>query len=440
MEGKATPSLIIGAPASGSGKTTLTLAILRALHRRGRSVSSYKIGPDYIDPVFHRRASNHTCYNIDPWAMSSETITGIFFEVLSNKDIAIGEGVMGLFDGAQNGCGSTADIAVAHDIPIVLVVDAKGQAASVAALLTGYNTYREDVSIAGVIFNKVGGPGHVRLLLEATEKVGIPLLGCVPKSDLLALDHRHLGLVQAREKPELENFLDAAAELISNHIDLSALSNLARPVANITENPLTTLSPIGQHIAIAEDDAFSFIYPHILEGWKNAGAALSFFSPLDNQAPSIDADAIFLPGGYPELHCDKLSINSRFKNAMITARASGTKIYGECGGFMALGDYLIDKEGRQHQMLGLLPVTTSFAKPKLHLGYRNARLQQDSFLGPRNTHFKAHEFHYAHMTDTLAHSALFDISNARDENLGTVGAISGNVAGSFIHLIDKAQT
>ncbi|USG62293.1 cobyrinate a,c-diamide synthase [Sneathiella marina] len=440
MEGKAAPSLIIGAPASGSGKTTLTLAILRALHNLGHSVSSYKIGPDYIDPVFHRRASNHTCYNIDPWAMSSQTITDMFFELLKNKDIAIGEGVMGLFDGAQNGSGSTADVSVAHNIPIVLVVDAKGQAASVAALLTGFNTYREDVTIAGVIFNKVGGPGHVRLLREAAEKVGLPLLGCIPKSDLLALDHRHLGLVQARETVELEKFLDAAAGLISTHIDLLALFKLARPVANITDNPFTALSPIGQHIAVAEDDAFSFIYPHVLEGWKNAGAALSFFSPLDDEAPSKEADAIFLPGGYPELHCEKLGNNSQFKKAMTLAAASGAKIYGECGGFMTLGDILIDKEGHQHQMLGLLPVTTSFAEPKLHLGYRNARLKKDSFLGPDNTLFKAHEFHYAHMTETSAQSALFDISNARDENLGTVGAISGNVAGSFIHLIDKAQT
>ncbi|MEH6526316.1 MAG: cobyrinate a,c-diamide synthase [Sneathiella sp.] len=437
MEEKVAPSLIIGAPASGSGKTTLTLAILRALYRRGRSVSSYKIGPDYIDPVFHRQASNLTCYNIDPWAMSSQTIPSILYEVLKNKDIAIGEGVMGLFDGAQNGSGSTADIAVAHDIPIVLVVDAKGQAASVAALLTGFNSYRKDVSIAGVIFNKVGGPGHVRLLCEAAEKVGLPMLGCVPKSNLLALDHRHLGLVQARETQGLENFLNAAADLVSDHVDLTALSNLARPVAGITQNPLKILSPIGQHIAIADDDAFSFTYPHILEGWKNAGASLSFFSPLRNQVPSAQADAIFLPGGYPELHCEKLSNNSQFKAAMIAAAANGAKIYGECGGFMALGDCLIDNEGHPHQMLGLLPITTSFSEPKLHLGYRNAILQQDSFLGSKDTLFKAHEFHYAHMTATSSQSALFGISNARDENLGSVGAISGNVAGSFIHLIDK---
>lgn len=439
MAGKIAPSLIIGAPASGSGKTTLTLSILRALHRTGQTVGSFKIGPDYIDPVFHRRASKHTCYNIDPWAMSSSTISDMFFNVLKYKDIAIGEGVMGLFDGAQNGQGSTADIAVAYDIPIVLVVDAKGQAASVAALLTGFKTYREDVVIAGVIFNKVGGPGHVRLLREAAEKVGLPLLGCVPKSDLLALDHRHLGLVQAREKLELEGFLDAAAEFVSNHIDLTALCDLARPVANTTENPLKTLSPIGQHIAVAEDDAFSFTYPHILDSWKSAGAALSLFSPLDNQAPSPQADAIFLPGGYPELHCEKLSNNSLFKNAMTAAAANGTKIYGECGGFMTLGDYLIDNKGFHHQMLGLLPVTTSFAEPKIHLGYRQARLLQDCFLGPKNSRFKAHEFHYAHMTNNSAHSALFDISNARDENLGSVGAISGNIAGSFIHLIDKVQ-
>jgi cobyrinic acid a,c-diamide synthase len=440
MVGKSVPSLIIGAPSSGSGKTTITLALLRALRHSGLSVGSFKVGPDYIDPVFHRQASQHTCFNIDPWAMSSETISGLLSQLYDNKDIVIGEGVMGLFDGAQDGSGSTADVAALYTIPVILVVDAKGQAASVAALLSGFDTYRDDISIAGVIFNKVGGPGHVRLLREAAEKVGIPLLGCIPKSDTLTLNQRHLGLVQAREMKELDRFLDSASEIIAKHIDLEKLCELAAPPNNTLGKTFHAISPLGQHIAIAEDDAFSFIYPHILEGWKNDGTEISFFSPLEDLGPSTSADAIFLPGGYPELYCEKLSSSKTFKSSMAAAAAKGVSIYGECGGFMVLGEGLIDKAGQYHQMLELLPIKTSFENPKLHLGYRRARLLQNSILGEKDVRFKAHEFHYAQITKTTSHSELFEIKNARGEGLGNVGAVSDNVAGSFIHLIDRMHS
>lgn len=432
------PSLIIAAPSSGSGKTVITLALLRAFRRKGLAVGSFKVGPDYIDPAFHRRASGHPCYNIDGWAMRACTRTDLFETVHHDKGLVIGEGVMGLFDGAQGGGGATADISAEYNIPIVLVVDAKGQAASVAALLKGFNTYHDDICISGVIFNKVGGEGHIRLLKEAAAEIGIPALGFVPKSEALALDHRHLGLVQARENKALEVFLNAAADLIDAHVDLDALQAVAKARKFPDNRELSPILPLGQRIAVAEDDAFAFIYPHLLENWRSMGVEVSFFSPLRDEAPVADANAVYLPGGYPELYAETLSNAAHFKQAMIQAKKADTAIYGECGGFMTLGRSLIDADGNTHDMLGLLPVQTSFAKPKLHLGYRIARLQQKNILGDINIEFKAHEFHYAEVTSSDSVASLFDLKNARGEDLGAAGAVVGRVAGSFIHLIDRA--
>ncbi|WP_373085231.1 cobyrinate a,c-diamide synthase [Sneathiella sp.] len=434
------PALLIAAPASGSGKTTITLALLRALRRRGHRVGSFKVGPDYIDPAFHAAASGRACSNLDPWAMRPDMQSAILQDVLADSDIVIGEGVMGLFDGAQDGRGSTADVAADWGIPLVLVVDAKGQAASVAALLQGFNSFRNDVRLSGVIFNKVGGPGHVRLLREAAEKAGILALGFLPRLDGLALDHRHLGLVQARENAELNAFLDAAADSIEAHCDLDALLRTATTPCGLTpgSSKAAPLPPLGQKMAVAEDDAFAFTYPHLLAGWRNAGVELSFFSPLADEGPAAGSDAIFLPGGYPELYCERLARAENFKSALRSAAEASLSIYGECGGFMVLGESLTDKAEQSHEMLGLLPVQTSFAAPKLHLGYRRAQLSNNSILGNKNSSFTAHEFHYASITAENAAPSLFDICDARGIDLGSAGAIAGSIAGSFIHLIDKA--
>ena len=334
------PGVIIAAPASGSGKTTVTLALLRALRTRGLKVGSFKVGPDYIDPVFHTRASGRICPNLDSWAMRIETLSGLGDRVCTDVDLVIGEGVMGLFDGALIGQGSTADLASLFDMPVVLVVDAGRMGASAAALVEGFINHREDVDVAGIIFNRVASEIHADLLKRACDDhFSQPVIGCLPTSQKLELPSRHLGLVQADEKPSLESFLDEAAAIVAEHLDLEQFQRLARPFGlGLYGPPPCPLRPLGQRIAVAEDLAFAFAYPAVLEGWRQAGAEVFSYSPLNDEAPPEDADAVYLPGGYPELHAGKVGRKHQLSRRAEARRCSQQRfIYGECGGFMVLG-------------------------------------------------------------------------------------------------------
>ena len=428
--------LVLAAPASGSGKTTLTLGLLRALRRRGVDVAGAKVGPDYIDPGFHRAASGRASVNLDPWAMRPETIAGAVAGI--DAGLVLCEGVMGLFDGAgaAGDKGSTADLAALTGWPVVLVVDAGGQSASVAALLRGFATHRGDVPLAGVIFNRVGSERHAAMLRAATAKAlpDLPILGAVPRRDGLALPSRHLGLVLAEEHAALEPFLDQAGEAMAAAIDLDALVALARPARLDGSEDAIPVPPLGQRIAVAQDRAFAFAYPHLLDGWRRAGAELLPFSPLADEAPDAAADAVFLPGGYPELHAGTLAAGARFKAGLRRLAEIGAVIYGECGGYMVLGETLIDGDGVGHAMTGLLPVVTSFAAPRRRLGYR----QVTGLAGPwRGQSFRAHEFHFAEEQARWAGAALFVCRDADGNELAAAGAVIGKVAGSFIHLIDR---
>ena len=433
------PGLIIAAPASGSGKTTVTLALLRALRGAGVAVTSFKIGPDYLDPMFHARASGRRCVNLDSWAMRIETLAGLSDELVKDAALVIGEGVMGLFDGAADGQGSTADLASLFDLPVILVVDARGMAASAAALIEGFTRHRDDVEVAGVIFNRVGGAAHAELLRRACDdRFAQPVLGCLPYAPELELPARHLGLVQADELAQLDDFLERAATLIAEHIDLPRLRRLARPFGlGLYGPPARPLRPLGQRIAVAKDLAFAFAYPAVLEGWRTAGAELVFFSPLADQPPDASADAVYLPGGYPELHAATLAGHGAFLAGLRSAARRGAFVYGECGGFMVLGERLVDSEGRDHAMAGILPIATSFAEPGLHLGYRRIRLLAPSPLGQPGAAYRGHEFHYARLIGGHDAPPLFEATDARRRPLGQIGAQIGNVCGSFVHLIDR---
>ena len=439
------PGLVIAAPASGSGKTLVTLALLRRYRNAGLAVASAKVGPDYIDPAFHAAAGGGTCRNLDSWAMRPETLAAEVSGLGLGAALTLVEGVMGLFDGGPGGGGSTAELAALTGWPIVLVVDARGMAASAAALLHGFAGYRPALRPAGVIFNRVGGAGHERILRAACDELGLPCLGCLPRDPALTLPERHLGLVQAAEHPALEAFLEAAAALVARHIDGEALRKLARPARSIAEpSPAEApLPPLGQRIAVAADEAFAFAYPAVLEGWRRAGAELLPFSPLSDQAPAAACDAVYLPGGYPELQAGRLAGNGAFLEGLRQAAGRGAAVYGECGGFMALGAGLVDATGERHAMAGLLPLETSFAAPRLTLGYRSARLLADGPLGRRGAGFRGHEFHYARALGTQAPAErgappLFEARNASDEALGTLGLRLGTVSGSFLHLVDRA--
>ncbi len=439
-----TAGLVIAAPASGSGKTTITLGLLRHFRNRGVAVAAAKVGPDYIDPAFHAAAGGRACVNLDGWAMRPQTLAALAAQVGAEADLVIAEGVMGLFDGAPDGSGSTADVAVALGWPVVLVVDVRGQATSAAATVLGFARFRPDVTVAGVIFNRSGGDKHAGMLRRACAPLGIPVLGCLPRRQDLAVPDRHLGLVQAAEHEDIDAFCDRAAAAVAEHIDTAALAALAapaRPTVPTTQPASPVLPPPGQRIAVAADVAFAFAYAFVLDGWRAAGAEISLFSPLADEAPDAAADSVYLPGGYPELHAGRLAANRTFLDGVRQAAGRGAVVYGECGGYMTLGRGLVDAAGIRHEMLGLLPVETSFARRRLHLGYRLAVTATDGPFGAAGTAFRGHEFHFASIVaEEHGDAPLFRARDASGTDLGPVGARCGTVMGSFMHLIDRADT
>ena len=433
----AVPSIIISAPTSGAGKTTITLGILRALANKGLKVSAAKVGPDYIDSKFHEKASGGRCVNLDSWAMNKSQLHYLANEAAENSDLFLIEGVMGLFDGAlqsgESGNGSTASVAIELGIPVILVIDASAQAQSVAALAHGFRDLDKRLDFAGVILNRVRSQRHGKLMESALSDSGIKVFGMIPSNNDLSLPSRHLGLVQADELKALEQFIQEASRSISINVDLDAIkeasnSNISSPA------PANFLKPLGRHIAVARDIAFNFTYNHILGGWTNSGVKISYFSPLNNEGPDVSADAVYLPGGYPELHAEKISKNTTFLNGLRKASEAGKWVYGECGGFMVLGKTLTDASGTRFPMSGLLDLQTSFENPKLSLGYRQGKLTTDCPFGIKGQVFRSHEFHYACITSAGGDS-LFSVQDSSEELKGSAGLVKGSVFGSFLHII-----
>ncbi|MHA6691760.1 cobyrinate a,c-diamide synthase [Devosia sp. A449] len=425
--------LVIAAPRSGSGKTVITLGLLAALRQSGVVVAPAKTGPDYIDPAFLARAALREAVNLDPWSMSGARLKALASTQATGADLLLVEGVMGLFDGAADNTGSTADLAELLELPVVLVVDSERQSQSVAPLVAGFANWRPGVRIGGVILNRVASTKHERMLVEALAATGIPCLGAIPRDAALVVPERHLGLVLPGEMAAFAGFIDAAATAIGTYVDLARLQALAAPLPE-ADAPSAPLPPLGQRIAIARDDAFAFAYPHLLDGWRALGAELSFFSPLGDEAPKADCDAVFLPGGYPELHGATLANAVNFKAGLVAARDREALLYGECGGFMVLGETLVDKAGQGHEMAGLLPVTTRIDRPKRILGYR--RLVQSGAL-PWPGRLNGHEFHYSSAKQSRL-PPLFAATDARGEALPPMGAAIGRVMGSYAHVVDGA--
>ena len=441
--------LVIAAPASGSGKTLTTLSLLSLLRANGVDAAGCKIGPDYIDPGFHAAATGKPCFNLDIWSMRPESLRRLMARQAARAELLIIEGVMGLFDGIPGldirHNASSAQLARQLGLPVLLVLNAKGQGATIGAVIDGLVRYDPTLTIAGVIFNNVGSAVHREILGDAARMAGVPVLGYLPHIAALKLPARHLGLVQAREMAELTAFFAAARTAFAAAVDLDAIVAAAGLLPapefltmadDVAFEPL--LPPPGQRIALADDAAFAFTYPFHREGWALAGAEILPFSPLNDEAPRGDADAIFLPGGYPELYAGRLAANHRFLGGLRAAAMRNVFIYGECGGYMTLGTHLVDAEGGRHQMAGLLPVETSFATRKLHLGYRAISQLTATPLGKVGAAFRGHEFHYASIVSEGAAPPLFMAEDARGRDLGPVGRHVGSVMGSFMHLIDRA--
>jgi cobyrinic acid a,c-diamide synthase len=438
----APPGLLIAAPRSGSGKTTVTLGLLRAFRRAGVAVGGAKCGPDYIDPPFHRAASGRPSVNLDSWAMSPELLGALAAGVGDGCELILCEALMGLFDGVPGPpgrTGSSADVAAALGWPVLLVLDVSGQSQSAAAIVKGCATYDPRVAIAGVVLNRVGSPRHTRLATEAIEALGIPVVGALPRSESIALPERHLGLVQAAETSDLHRRLEQMADFVSEHARIGAIRSLAGAPAGLP-GPCRQIAvaPPGQRIAVARDEAFSFLYPHLLQGWRSAGAEIRFFSPLADEGPGGDCDSCWLPGGYPELHADRLAGSHHFFQQLRDFAAT-RPVHGECGGYMILGTTMTDAHGAIHPMADLLGVSTSFARRKLHLGYREARLAADGCLGAGGTRLRGHEFHYASVEAQGDDAPFAMVTDAYGAEPVPAGSRRGRVSGSFFHVIAVAS-
>jgi cobyrinic acid a,c-diamide synthase len=440
--------LIVSAPRSGSGKTVITLALLAALRRRGVKVRAAKAGPDYIDAGFHAAATGAAGLNLDSWAMAPPLLDALLAQAAGGAELLVLEGVMGLFDGvtgAPGRCGTTADLAARFGLPVLLVIDAAGQSQSAAAVLRGFATHDPAVRIAGVVLNRLGSERHRALVSEAIAALRapatIPIFGAIPRDAALALPERHLGLVQAGEHGDLTGWLDRLAALAERHLDLDAVMAAAAPLpppaSGAGREPMAALRPPGERIGLALDQAFSFVYPHILDGWRQAGAEIVTFSPLADEPPPDGCDACWLPGGYPELHAGALAAASRFR-AGLTHFAQTRPVHGECGGYMVLGQWLTDANGRRHAMTGLMGHATSFAQRQLQLGYREARLRLDSPLGGAGSVVRGHEFHYATLTAAGDDAPLADLTDGQGRALGPAGGRRERVTGTFFHAIAPA--
>ena len=432
-------ALILGAPRSGSGKTSVTIGLLRAFQRRGVKVRGIKTGPDYIDPGFHEAATGLPGLNLDSWAMAPELLRHLAREQAADAELILIESAMGLFDGIvtePNRSGAASDLARLFGLPVLLVLDVSGQSQTAAAIACGFMRYDPDVEMAACVLNRAGSERHKKLSGDAIEAIGLPVVGTVLRDPTLVLPERHLGLVQASEHPEMDAHIDRLADVMERSLDLDAIFAAARPFDIPSGSTEKALSPPGQRIALAEDAAFTFLYPHIKREWRAMGAEIIPFSPLADEAPPADCDTCWLPGGYPELHAGRLASAGNFKDGL-KAFSQTRPVHGECGGYMVLGEMLEDAEGAAHVMAGLLSHSTSFAKRRMNLGYRQARLLGPSAIGQPGDIVRGHEFHYARVIDAGTDQPLAMIADGRGTEIGPSGGWRGYVTGTFFHAIAR---
>ena len=416
-------AFLVAAPHSNSGKTLITLGLIKALCNKGLVVQPYKCGPDYIDPMHHKAVSGRPSYNLDTWMEDAVNVKTLFEQHLEHADVAIVEGVMGLFDGATKSKGSSAEIAKLLSIPVILVVDASSMAYSAAPLLFGFKNFDPAINFAGVIFNKTGSASHVRILEESARDARLDMLGYIPRESRLSLESRHLGLHLPGENKSME-VVNAAARLVDKHIDIDGLLGACRFQTQGQQKK--QLSQMGQQyvIAVARDQAFNFTYQANLDALSEMGNIV-YFSPIDDQSVP-DTDIIWLPGGYPELFAEKLSNNASMLLGIKNFVEAGKTVVAECGGMMYLGKSITDKNGAVFPMAGVFDFSTSFQNMKLRLGYREILLK-DQIL-------KGHEFHYSHLVDNKSEPSINEVRTARGDSVEMPIFRYKNCWASYMHL------
>jgi cobyrinic acid a,c-diamide synthase len=433
------PRLVIGGVSSGVGKTTVSVALARALMARGLRVALFKCGPDYLDPTYHARAVGHTTQNLDGWMMGRDAVCRTFLEATHDADVAIIEGVMGLFDGASPTTdeGSTAEIAKWLQAPVALVVDAGGMARSVAALAAGFASFDPALRVAGVIANRVGGRGHADLLGEALRPSSLTLLGALPGDVASSFPERHLGLHAADKQTLPESLLDAWGSAAAEWLNLDALLELARSAPRLAFEPVSPEagpSSIRARIGIAQDEAFHFYYLDNLRRLEALGATLVSFSPL-HDARLPDVDGLYLGGGYPEVHAAQLSANSSMRADVLAFARRGGPIYAECGGLMFLTQAIRTLDGARHEMVGLLPTEACMRDKLQALGYVEVETQVPSLLGAKGTRFRGHQFRYSELVPAPPPplERVYALRRRRGAEATSEGYRQNNVLASYVH-------
>ena len=419
---------------SGSGKTTATIAILGALARRGLNVAPFKCGPDYIDPSYHRQAADVESVNLDTWMMSPDGVRKSFARNTSGTDVAIVEGVMGLYDGATASSleGSTADCAEKLGIPVVLLVNAKGIAGSISAIVAGFKNFSRNIRICGVIANNVGSVSHSNLLKEALEVNGLPpLIGSLPHNEDWNLSERHLGLTPFCENKKNSEWFNSLADAAEEHIELGRLLEITR-----TKRPThlqQSFPAPSSRIAIARDEAFNFYYPDNIHHLRMAGFELMEFSPMKDKNIPEKADFIYLGGGFPEMFAEQLAENCEIRSSIKDFAKSGGMIYAECGGMMYLCRKLRNSQNKEFPMCGVLPASTFMTNKLCSLGYREAEVLHNLPFCKAGLILRGHEFHWSDFTPDEPLAPLYRARNSKGESFDS-GVVLGSVTASYIHL------
>ncbi|MBI5664495.1 MAG: cobyrinate a,c-diamide synthase [Nitrospirae bacterium] len=437
--------IVIAGTHSGCGKTTVTLGILAALRKKGLTVQPFKTGPDFIDTGLHKLITGRTSRNLDLWMCGRDYVTDCFSRHSQDADISVVEGVMGMYDGNI----STADLAVSLGLPVILVVDAYGMAESAGAIVAGFrgwglgvskrpttNAQPPSPSIAGVIFNRIASDRHYKRVKDSVQDV--PVLGYLPRDLNFEIPHRHLGLTVAEEEPISAEAIDRLAGAVLRHIDIEKMiqDTGGKP---LTPNP-QPLTPAIK-IAVAYDKAFCFYYEDNLDLLRQAGAEIVTFSPISDSAVPNDADALYVGGGYPELHAEKLSANKPMLESIKKYSDAGMPIYAECGGLMYLTEGIYDFENVFHPMAGVFPFKTIMKKGRASLGYREALLKERAILGNKGSVIRGHEFHYSEVLDSrgevvspLHCTTSYSVKDGSGQSLADEGYRMKNTLGSYIHI------
>jgi cobyrinic acid a,c-diamide synthase len=437
------PRLVIAGTHSGVGKTTVTLAILAALTARGRRVQPFKAGPDFIDPGHHSAVTGRPSRNLDGWMLGAAVNREIFTRAAADADLSIIEGVMGLFDGSSpvNEVGSTAELAKQLNAQVLLVIDGSAMARSAAAMVSGYAKFDPALRVAGVLFNRVSSEGHYKLLKEAVEQeTEVVAVGYLRPDPAVTIPERHLGLVTAREQGSgtLYGLLAKAAEETVDLDRIEALARLCSELITATPQPIVRTHSQNVRIGVAQDQAFCFYYPENLDLLKAEGAELVPFSPLkDETLPNVEM--LYLGGGYPELHADALTANSRMRTAIRSFAQQGGTIYAECGGMMYLTQTIRDFEGRPHEMVGLFAAEAVMRTQGLTMGYRTMELWQDCILGRSGDMARGHEFHYSTLVPRGPLKYACMLRDARGETKGADGLVVGNTLALYAHIHFSSQ-